>query len=188
MPGSRRFAARSCVRDPDRMRRLLPRLRPHLPAILSGLQGLGDEGLLGLLLIAPDAPLTPGALLAQIGVRPVGGGDEEELLYEISGLRDDVRDPVAQAGPDSLVFGLIGDAFVVASDRAMARRAAAVETETLDREAGSAIRVPLDRLLAAREGDDVGVALAKVLGVLTATVSAEPQATSARAELTLREE
>jgi hypothetical protein len=190
-PGAERFAARSCVRDPERMRELLPRLRPHLPAILTGLQGLGEEGLIGLLLVAPDAPLTPGGLLAQIGVKPLGGGGAgaegsgRELLYEISGLREERPDAIAQASPDALVFGLIGDAFVVASDRAMARRAAALETAPIDQEAGSAIRVPLGRLLARAGDDDVSRALAQVLGDLTATVSAEPQATVARAELRL---
>ena len=46
-PGERtpmRFAARSCVNDPDRMRELLPRLAPHLPAILNGLDALGPRG------------------------------------------------------------------------------------------------------------------------------------------------
>src|SRR5919107_1004374 len=86
------FGARSCVRDPERMRELLPRLAPHLPRILSAMQGLGSEGLLGLLLVAPDAPLTPGALgdLAQIVVDPLRGGDArpEEDLYELDVLPD----------------------------------------------------------------------------------------------------
>ena len=77
---SQRFAARSCVADPERMRRLLPRLAPELPAILTGLQRLPSEGLVALLLIAPDAPLTPsfGSLLAAVTLDrlPGGGGAE----------------------------------------------------------------------------------------------------------------
>ena len=188
VPGAERFAARSCVRDPARMRELLPKLRPHLPAILTGLQGLGDEGLIGLLLIAPDAPLTPGALLADIGVKPISGGAQREQLYEISGLRDDQANGAAQAGPDSLVFGLIGDAFVVASDRAMARRAARLETEPIDEEAGSAIRIPFGRLLAREREDAVSRAFAQVLGDFTGTISADPGATVARGELALTDE
>jgi hypothetical protein len=56
-----RFSARSCVRDPERMRELLPELAPRLPRILTAMRGLGGGGLLGLLLVAPDAPLTPRA-------------------------------------------------------------------------------------------------------------------------------
>jgi len=76
-----RFAARSCLRDPERMRELLPKLAPRLPRILRAMRGLGGEGLLGLLMFAPDAPLSPGALLLQIGVEPLGAGAPEEQLY-----------------------------------------------------------------------------------------------------------
>ena len=40
----RRSRAVSEIADPDRMRELLPRLAPRLPAILRGLQGLGNQG------------------------------------------------------------------------------------------------------------------------------------------------
>lgn len=182
-----RFGARSCVEDPERMRELLPRLRPHLPAILTGLQGLGDEGLTALLLLAPDAPLTPGALLGQIDVNPFANAKADEDLFEITGLRDDADNPAAQAGPDTLVFGLIGDAFVVASDIEMARRAATVETEELDGEAGSALRIPIGALLAAEEDDEDAKAAASVLGDLVATLRAEPKATVAEARLAIRD-
>lgn len=182
-----RFGARSCVADPDRMRELLPRLRPHLPAILAGLQGLGDEGLTALLLLAPDAPLVPGGPIAQIRVTPADEGAAGETLYEIDGLRDDADDPVAQAGPDAITFGLIGDAFVVASDTEMARRAAKLETEKLDREAGSALRAPLSDLLARNAGDQEARAAAKVLGDLVGTLAAEPAATVAEARIAIRD-
>ena len=32
------FAARSTVRDPERLKRLLPRLAPHLPRLVAGLE------------------------------------------------------------------------------------------------------------------------------------------------------
>ena len=176
-PGVQRFAARSCVREPARMRELLPRLAPHLPRILTAMQGLGEEGLLGLLLVAPDAPLTPSALnaLAQILVKPLPGGDEaspQEDLYEahdvVSGL------PV-------VVFGMIGDDFVVASSRERARSVARTETEKLDEEAASALRLPLE-LLTPGDGDSEEV-LSSVFSDLELTVAAEPSATTVRARL-----
>jgi hypothetical protein len=103
------FGAVSDVADPDRMPALLPEIAPRLPPILRGLEGLGSEALVALLLFAPDAPLVPGALpLLQSGidVRRLEGD-----LYVMS----------------SEVFGLIGDRFVVPTDREWARRAAELE-------------------------------------------------------------
>jgi hypothetical protein len=177
-PGSLvRFAARSCVNGPDRMRELLPRLRPYLPAILNGLQGLGNGGLVGPLLLAPGAPLVPGTVLGQIGVQPLGseGGDE---LYEITS-------PPAP-GPDRMVFGLIGDDFVVATDAEMARRAASLDAETLDDDAAGAVRIPVHELLLRQGGPD-SEAFADVLGDLLATISADSEATVAAARLELRD-
>jgi hypothetical protein len=182
-----RFGARSCVADPDRMRELLPKLRPHLPAILTGLQGLGDEGLTALLLLAPDAPLVPGGPIAQIRVTPADEGAAGETLYEIDGLRSDEQSDAAQAGPDAIVFGLIGDAFVVASDFEMARRAARLETGKIDRDAGAALRVPVRELLLREGDDDTAAVAAEVFGELLATVSADPKATSAEATLEIRD-
>ena len=182
--GVRRFGARSCVRDPEELRDLLPRLRPHLPAILTGLLGLGDTGLAGLLLVAPDAPLTPGGLLADIVVRPFGGGEPDDTLYEITGLRDDPMSATAQAGPDRLLFGFIGDDFVVASDPEMAREVAGAETEPLDRRGGSGLRVPLDALIGRDpDADELTRALGEVVRTLTVTVTADPEKTVAEADL-----
>ncbi len=178
-PGDRtnaRFAARSCVNDPDRMRQLLPRLRPYLPAILNGLDGLGTGGLTALLLFAPDAPLVPGAILGQIDVDPLGGEDDEQL-YE-------VKSP-PRGGPDRMVFGLIGDAFVVATDEEMARRAAELDTESLDEDAAGAVRVPVADLLGL-EGAETK-AFVEVFDDLVATISADPDATVASARLELRD-
>ncbi len=170
------FAARSCVNDPDRMRDLLPRLRPYLPAILNGLDGLGTGGLTALLLLAPDAPLVPGVALGQIDVQPLGGGDDEEL-YEITSP--------PRVGPDRMVFGLIGDAFVVATDEEMARRAADLDATSLDDDAAGAVRAPLSALLGL-DGDDAQ-AFDEVFDDLLATISADPAATVATARLKLRD-
>jgi hypothetical protein len=137
-----RFSARSCVRDPERMRELLPRLAPRLPRILRALHGLSGEGLMGLLMLAPDAPLAPGLMLLQVGVQPLGGGGPEEQLYEVNGLRESDTGEEVFAGPDRVVFGMIGDDFVVGSDRQAARDAAALDTEPASEQAASALRVP----------------------------------------------
>ena len=106
--GDTQFAARSTLRDAERMRSLLPELAPALPGILEGLQGLRTAGLSALLFVAPDAPLTPAAIsiLAQIRVKPVPAAGSMEL-YEIRGLDRRDREPL----PDSLVHGLAGDVF-----------------------------------------------------------------------------
>jgi hypothetical protein len=137
------FAARSTLADPDRMREQLDTLAPALPGILEGLRALGSTGLTGLLFVAPDAPLTPSAfgLLAQVGVERLAGGADEQL-YEVSGLDPDDL----QAGPDRVVYGLIGDAFVVASSEALAREAAALPTEPAG-EAATRLRVDVAALL-----------------------------------------
>ena len=183
---AQRFAARSCVRDPERMRRLLPRLVPHLPRLLTALQGLGDEGMLALLLVAPDAPLTPSLPLAAIEVRPATRrpGRAGERLYEISGLQDDVRNPLAQAGPERVVFGMIGERFVVASDREMARRVARMPTRRAEARAASAIRVPGPQLLASRPDDEPEIrSVARLLEELLVTVSATRSELTARGSL-----
>jgi hypothetical protein len=136
--GEPSFAARSTLADPERMRAQLETLAPALPGILEGLQGLGSTGLTGLLFVAPDAPLTPSAfgLLAQVGVNRLDGGADEQL-YEVGGLDPDN----VQAGPDRVVYGLIGDAFVVASSEELAREVAALPTQPA---AAAATRVRLD--------------------------------------------
>ena len=120
------FGARSSLRDPAAMRAQLDTLAPALPGILEGLQGLGSFGLTGLLFVAPDAPLTPSAfaLLAQVGVSRLPGTGAD-ALYEVRGLDEDGRLP----GPDRVVYGTVGDAFVVASSPELAREVAAMETE-----------------------------------------------------------
>ena len=76
---------------------------------------------------------------------------------------------------------------MVASDEEMARRAAAAETEELDEEAASAIRVPVAALLRREDAGRVEKALAEVFRDLVATISADPAATVATAKLEVRD-
>lgn len=106
------FAARSTVADPVRLGRLMKRLAPRLPKLLVDLQALDTEGLIALFLIAPDAPIATRTFReGKIAVTDLGTG-----LYEVRGLE--------APAPRELVFGLVGDVFVVASDQAKAREIA----------------------------------------------------------------
>jgi hypothetical protein len=126
---SGQFGAVSDIADPDRMRELLPRIAPRLPPILRGLEGLGNEALVALLLFAPDAPLVPGALPLLQGGVDVERADGD--LYEMS------SEVLGQSG--TIVFGLIGDRFVVATDRERARQAAELEVSQIDDAEGAAV-------------------------------------------------
>ena len=182
-PRTQRFGARSCVRDPERMKELLPKLSEHLPRILTTLQRLETQGLVGLLLIAPDAPLTPSfTQLARIVVEPFKDGPPEETLYEVTGLRDEWGSTLAASGPERVVFGLIGETFVVASDKEMAREAAELEGERLDEPAASAIRVPIPAL-GLNTGDTAENALLAQLGELRLSAAADRAALKARGRL-----
>jgi hypothetical protein len=130
------FAAVSDVADPERMRELLPRLAPRLPEVLRGLQGLGSRGLVALLLFAPDAPLAPGmlpSLQAGIDVRELPG---EGPLFQITGLD---QGDMPLAGPGTVVFGMIGDRFVVATDVRRARAVAEMPVSEIDGARGAAV-------------------------------------------------
>jgi hypothetical protein len=181
-----RFSARSCVRDPERMRVLLPKLAPRLPRILRAMHGLSGEGMLGLLILAPDAPLAPGLMLLQVGVQPLEAGAPEEQLYEVSGLRETDTGEEVFAGPDRVVFGMIGDDFVVGSDRQAARDAAALETEPSSEPAASALRVPPGLPIGQMFGsDEASQVLARTFGDLEVGFSADPGATRAHARMPL---
>jgi hypothetical protein len=186
LDGAGRFSARSCVREPERMRELLPELAPHLPRILRAMRALSGEGLLALLMLAPDAPLVPGAMLLQVGVEPLARGASEEQLYEVSGLRDGDRGEEVFAGPDRVVFGMIGDDFVVGSDLRAARDAASLETEPAPEQAAAALRVPPNLLagpiLGVDEGNEV---LSGTFGDIEVGFSADPRATRAHARMPL---
>jgi hypothetical protein len=172
---TQRFAARSCVKDPERMRALLPRLTPELPKILTALQALEGEGLVALLLVAPDAPLTPsfGDLLGAVKLQPLRGSDSEEgeQLYELRGLRDP-GSRLAFSGPDRVVFGMSGDDFVVGSDREQVREIADIETQTYPEEAASATKVPVPVALAATD-DIAGKLAARLIGDLSVSASGD---------------
>ena len=130
------FAALSEVDDPDRMRELLPRLAPRLPGILNGLQSLGNKGLVALLLIAPDAPLVPGALpllrQGDIGVRRLEGED----LYELTGLSEGGN----RFTVPHVVFGMLDDdRFVVASGLDQVRNVSDLQLSDVDDAHGAAV-------------------------------------------------
>jgi hypothetical protein len=123
------FGAVSDVADPERMRELLPEIAPRLPPILRGLEGLGNEALVALLLFAPDAPLVPGALpLLQDGI-------------EVRRVEGDLYVMSSEVFPEDgkVVFGLIGDRFVVATDMERARAAAELEVSEVDDAEGAAV-------------------------------------------------
>ena len=101
------YAARSAVSDPARLERLLPRLAPHLPRLVAGLQGLRSEGEALLFVFAPDALTARGT-----GVTVKRVGD----LWRVRGLTGE--------GPNQLYFGVLGKVFVVASDPRLAHRVA----------------------------------------------------------------
>jgi hypothetical protein len=128
------FAARSALRDPAAMAALLPRLYPALPGILEGLQGLGSTGLSGLLLVAPDAPLVPGALLA-LRTAPAA-----EHLFELRGVSPN------GIGPDRFVFGVLGGHFIVASSRTLAWEVARMPADPAPK-AGTRVHVDVPRML-----------------------------------------
>lgn len=132
------FAARSTVADPERLATVMRRLAPDLGRLVQDLQGLRAQGLIALFLVAPDAPIAPGVLGAsELEMREIAPD-----LYEISGLTETGAGAVTIPGtalrtpvPDEIVFGLVEDVFVVASDEARARRIAT--TELVDAPAGT---------------------------------------------------
>jgi Protein of unknown function (DUF3352) len=125
-PDGETFAARSTVRDPERLAEHLDELAPHLPTLVEHLQPLRSEGMALLFLFAPDAP-SP-IPLAQVQVTPPS---EPDRLYRISGLTGD--------GPEELHFGLVGDVFVVASDEERARAIAEADTEPIEVVEGASV-------------------------------------------------
>jgi hypothetical protein len=133
--GGADFAARSTLRDPVAMTQLLPRLYPSLPGILEGLQGLGNTGLTGLLLVAPDAPLVPGALPALQNTAIY-----QQSVFELRGLSPN------GIGPDRILFGVVDDDFVVASSRKLFREIAGMPTDPAPK-AGTRLRIDVPRLL-----------------------------------------
>ena len=125
-PDGEIFAARSEVRDPDALREVLPKIAPHLPPLIEGLQGLQSEGMGLLFLFAPDAPAA--APMSDVKVEPPATADG---FYRVSGLTG--------AGPSELYFGLVDDVFVVASDEQRAREIATADTRAVDEAKGAGV-------------------------------------------------
>ena len=157
------FAARSEVRDPDRLREQLRVLAPRLPELVQGLEGLRSQGLALLLLLAPDA-IASTQPLDDVQVELPQGPDD---LYHVSGLTGD--------GPSNVYFGLVGDVFVIASDEGRARAIADAPTEGLEDAHGAAV-ARLDLREGAREllerfglGLGAEVEIGEVVGSLEAS-------------------
>jgi hypothetical protein len=153
-----RFAARSRVSDPARLREQIRAVAPALPRVIQALAPLRSEGQALLFLLAPDALVLGQA--RRVRVIPPATPDG---LYRVTGLTGE--------GPDELWFGVIGDVFVVASDEQSARRVADEPTVAVEGARGAAVtRVDLSRArqeLQQRAGVDTGP-----LGELTAWVEA----------------
>ena len=122
-----RFAARSEVRDPQRLAATMEKIAPDLGRLVEDLQGLQSTGLGALLLLAPDAPAAT-SVLGSANVRVESLGDD---LYRMSGL--------VGPGPDEIVFGLVDDVFVVAEDEQAAQEIATEPAEPFDGPPGAAV-------------------------------------------------
>jgi hypothetical protein len=121
------FAARSEVRDPERLAATMEKIAPDLGRLVEDLQGLQSTGLGVLLLLAPDAPAAT-SVLGSANIRVESLRDD---LYRMSGL--------VGPGPDEIVFGLVDDVFVVAQDEAAAQEIAAAPTEAFDGPPGAGV-------------------------------------------------
>jgi hypothetical protein len=138
------FAARSEVSDPEALKKLLPRLAPHLPRLVQGLEGLQAQGQALLFVAAPDV-----LVLQAERVEVTQEGD----LWRVRGLEGE--------GPDELWFGVIGDVFAVASTEELARQVAEEETIEVSGARGAAVmRANLNeaaaRVLEEADLDDFG--------------------------------
>lgn len=78
---------------------------------------------------------------------------------------------------------MIGESFVVASDRPGARRAAAFETERAGEPAASAVRVAPERMLDFLGGQELAPIASAVFGELEVSFRADADATDAQARL-----
>lgn len=127
------FAARSDVSNPAALRRVLPKLGPHLPSIVEALQGLQSEGEALLFLFAPDVLVGQGT---SVKVTPPSSPNG---FWRVSGLQGQ--------GPSRLYFGVVGKRFVVASDPTTARSIATEPTAPVPGAKGGAVaRVDLSKV------------------------------------------
>jgi hypothetical protein len=75
-----------------------------------------------------------------IAVQPLGGAAGDEQLYEITGLDDEPEQESQRPfAVPTVVFGMIGDRFVVATDAQRARAAAQMEVSDVDDAHGAAV-------------------------------------------------
>ncbi len=111
-------------------------------------------------------------LILSAGDLSLGG-----LLIEGPGLRRAIEevpllDAVALSGPDRVVFGMIGDDFVVGSDREQVSEIADIETEKYPDEAASATTVPASVALAATD-EVAGELASRLIGDLSVSASGD---------------
>ena len=177
-----RFAAKSTVADPARFSGLLDRLAPRLPQLVQDLNRIETEGLSLLLLFAPDAPVAAGRVKGPRVRRLSGPGQ----LYRISGLRHGRPPPQnPDAVPPAVVFGLVENVFVVASDERRARAVATEQTAPANGLSGASVtRANLGRMRRALEnylGLDPGR-----LGHLTGQLTASRERVHARLSVEFR--
>ena len=154
---SRRSAT---IADPERMRALLPSLAPRLPAILRGLQGLGNTRPGGAAAVRPRR--AAGAGRAAGAARRHRGAAAGRLPGTRSCTRSPACDDESDESPSSpcpsVVFGMIGDRFVVGTDASHARTAAKMEVSEVDDAHGAAVaRADLGTVVAARRSHEIGI-------------------------------
>jgi hypothetical protein len=126
------FAARSTVSDPADLQQTIGQLAPHLPRLVTALQGLQSEGEALLFLFAPDILPLRGSGIRVTPPARAGG------FWHVTGLEGE--------GPDELWFGVVGSQFVVASSEELGRRVATEPTEAVEAAHGSAVlRVDLGK-------------------------------------------
>jgi hypothetical protein len=136
-PPEGEFAARSKVANPARLAGVISSLARDLGPLVEDLQGLQSEGLAALFLVAPDAPIRPGVLPpGPIKVETIAG---ERDFYRISGLAARVPYGAPTPVPDQVVFGLVGDQFVVGSDLKLAKQIAHAKSTTAEGVSGASV-------------------------------------------------
>jgi len=126
-------ATRSEVSDPQELAAGLRKLAPRLPELAEALGPIGERtALTAIRTIAPKLPL-PGEGIDEAGVTvtPVPG---ERDLFTLS-----AADPEFSAPNELVVFGVVGDFFVVAGDEAAAKEIATAPTQPADGLSGGAI-------------------------------------------------
>lgn len=126
-------ATRSELSDPQVVAKALPKLVPRLPELAEALGPIGERTTLTVIrTLAPKLPI-PGDGLDEPGVT-AGRVPGEKDLYRLSAAV-----PSASGDSEQVVFGVIGDSFVVAADPAAGREIATAETELADGLSGGSV-------------------------------------------------